>query len=170
MWHWVKACKGAALVAFLLPWMTVSCSSTELLRASGLDLAIGKPRLTPQLAQLAGERAARGDAHPNLWLILALILIVVGLVFAFRPARQGAPAAVMTSVGALVLTWVATRAISSDVLRRAAARSGDAGGLDAALALQIRIDWQIGYWLCLLALAGAAVLAGISLSRRSAVP
>lgn len=164
MWQWVKAAKGVALVAFFLPWMTVSCTSTELLHASGWDLAMGKPKLTPQLAQLAGQQMTDSGAHPSVWLLLALAAIAIGLILAFRSARSGALAVIATSVAALLLVWIGTQRLGSEGLTQAAARSG--GGLDAALALQIRIDWKIGFWLCLLALAAAAVLAGMSMARR----
>lgn len=163
MWQWVKAAKGVALVAFFLPWMTVSCTSTELMHASGWDLAMGKPKLTPQLAQLAGDQIDRGGAHPSVWLLLALAAIAIGLILAFRSARSGAPAVIATAIAALLLVSIGTQRLGSEALTQAAARGG---GLDAALALQIRIDWKIGFWLCLLALAAAAVLAGMSMARR----
>ncbi|WP_419808700.1 hypothetical protein [Sphingomonas sp.] len=167
MWQWVKACKGVALVAFFLPWMTVSCTSTELMRASGWDLAIGKPKLSPELAQLAGDRAMQSDAHLSVWLLLALAAIVVGLIVAFRPARTGAPVVVATSIAAVVLGWVGTQRLSTEAIAKASARGGRTTGLDRAMAAQIHVDWQFGVWLCLLALIAAAVLAAMSLSRRS---
>lgn len=170
MWQWVKVTKGVALVAFFLPWMTVSCSATELVRASGWDLAIGRPKLTPQLAQIAGEQVAQGGGHLSVWLLLALALVAIGLVLSFRGARAGAAAVVATSIGAALLSWVGTRQLGSELFARAASRS-EGSGIDRALAAQIRVDWQFGYWLFLLALIAAAVLAGMSLARRNgAVP
>ena len=163
MWPWVKACKGVALVAFFLPWMTVSCSSTELMRASGWDLATGRPRLSPQLLQLAGDQVGRSGAHPSLWLIVALLAIVTGLVFAFLHARIGAAAVIGTSVMAAALIVVGTFRLGREAF---ASVSEHQNGLDRAMAAQIHIDWQIGYWLCLAALGAAAVLAGVSRGRR----
>lgn len=163
MWRWVKACKGAALVTFFLPWMTVSCSSTELVRASGWDMAIGRPRLSPQLMQLAGDQVGRSGAHPSLWLIGALVAIVVGLALAFMRARNGAAAVIATSVFAGAMIVVGTFRLGREAFASATEHQSS---LDRAMAAQIHIDWQIGYWLCLAALVGAAVLAGLSLRRR----
>lgn len=163
MWHWVKACKGAALIAFFLPWMTVSCSSTQLLHASGWDLAIGRPRLSPQLIQMAGDQAGRSGAHASIWLLLALAAIVIGLAFAFGRTRKAATAVVATSISAVILTVIGTFRLGREAFASAATHESS---LDRAVAGQIHIDWQLGYWLCLAALLAAAALAGSSLRRR----
>lgn len=176
MWQWVKACKGVALVAFFLPWMTVSCSGTELIRASGWDLAIGHPRLSPALADLAKRTAAAsqqaGD-HPSVLLILALVSVLIGLAFAFRPAASGAKAVIATAAAAIVLTAVATHNISNAAMAKAMAQTKHAGSgtdLGAMAAAAIRIDWQFAYWLFLGALVAAAVLSWMTLTGRPRAP
>lgn len=168
MWQWVKACKGAALVAFFLPWMTVSCSGTELIRASGWDLAIGRPKLSPALAEMAQGAASAQQAGGgvSVWLILTLAAIIAGLVFAFRPVASGAKLVVASSIAGIVLLLIGTRNLSGEAMTKAMAARGAGSNLDTMAAAAIRIDWQIGYWLTLLTLAAAAVLSWMALTGR----
>lgn len=160
MWKWIRIPKGVALVAFLLPWMTVSCSEQKLVEASGFGLAFG--RVTAM-----GQAAEAGDgASLNLWLILALLAIAGGLVLLFLKGREAAKLVLGTSVAAIALILIGTWRYSKDALVAEAAKNGQNSGMDQAALAMIQVNWEIGYWLALLSLAAAAAMAWLVMGGR----
>jgi hypothetical protein len=167
MWKWIRIPKGVALAAFVLPWMTVSCSGTKLVSATGFGLAFGWFSSDMPM----GNAAQKGDAGISLWLILALAAIVAGLLLAFREnTRANARNLMLTSGVALLLIWVGTSRFSKSELLEAAARQNPSGNnqLDTAAAAMIRVDWHFGYWLAVFALVAAGVMAWLAFSGREA--
>jgi len=157
MWGWVKIPKGIALAAFFLPWVTVSCSERKLISASGWQLATGRVSFLDETVQTHGN-------HPDLWIALALLAVIAGLVLSFGPARR-ALWTLLASLAALLLIWGGTRRMTgSSIAERAAAERHEA--LDAAVASVVRVEWQWGYWLVNAALIPAAVFAWIAMTQR----
>ncbi|THD36837.1 MAG: hypothetical protein E7773_07520 [Sphingomonas sp.] len=157
MWRFVKIPKAVALLAFLLPWMTVSCSNTKVAEANGWELVIG--RIRPVVAAATDKPHA---AHLNYYLAAAVALIVVGLLLSLMRKRM-AVAVVATSLGALALIWAGANQYTAQHLADAAAKSGRDTNMDQVGASLIRVDWQIGYWVALIALGVAAVLAFLAI-------
>lgn len=162
MWKWIRIPKGIALLAFLLPWMTVSCSEQKLVEASGFGLAFGRVTAMGQAAE------ASDGASLNLWLILALIAIAGGLVLLFLKGRETAKLVLGTSIAAIALIFIGTWRYSKDAILAEAAKNGQNNGLDQAALAMIRVDWEIGYWLALLSLIAAAAMAWLVTSGRDA--
>lgn len=162
MWKWIRIPKGIALLAFLLPWMTVSCSGQTLVEASGFGLAFGRVTAMGQAAE------ASDGASLNLWLVLALLAIAGGLVLLFLKGREAAKFVLGTSIGAIALIFIGTWRYSKDAILAEAAKSGQNSGLDEAALAMIRVDWEIGYWLALLSLIAAAAMAWLVTSGRDA--
>lgn len=173
MWKWIKIPKGIALVAFALPWMTVSCSGTRLISTTGFGLAFGRYTADVPLNRAA---SASSRAEMNLWLILALAAIVIGLIVSLRPSGK-ANALVLTAASAagVALIWLGTMRYSkSALLAEAARRGGDrardlndfATGMDRTAAAMIQVDWHFGFYLAMLALIAAGVMAWLSYSGR----
>lgn len=158
MWKWIRIPKGIALVAFLLPWMTVSCSNQKIAEASGFGLAFGN-------ITTLGQAAETGDgASINVWLILALLAIAGGLVLLFTKGREAAKLVLGTSAAALVLILLGTWRYSKDAILAEAAKSGGGSEMDRAALSLIQINWEIGYWLAILALIAAGVMAWLVMS------
>lgn len=157
MWRYVKIPKAIALLAFLLPWMTVSCSNTKVAEANGWELVLGRIR---PVMQAASEAPAHADKL-NPYLATAVALIVMGLVLSLMRKRM-AVVVVATSLGALALIWAGAQQYTPQRLAEAAKRGGDAN-MDEIATSVIRIDWQIGYWVALGALAVATVLAFLAI-------
>lgn len=158
MWRYVKIPKAIALLAFLLPWMTVSCSNTKVAEANGWELVIGRIRL---VAQSVGEASPDGGKL-NYYLAGAVALIVIGLILSLMRKRWAA-AVVATSLGALALIYAGAQQYTSQRLADAAAKRGNDVNMDQIAPSLIRIDWQIGYWVALGALAIAALLAFLAI-------
>lgn len=157
MWRYVKIPKAVALLAFLLPWMTVSCSNTKVAEANGWELVIG--RIRPVVAAATDKPHA---AHLNYYLAAAVALIVLGLLLSLMRRRMAA-VVVAASLGAMALIWAGTTQYSSARLAEAASKNGTASGMDSVAASMIRVDWQIGYWVALIALGIAAILAFLAI-------
>lgn len=162
MWKWIRVPKGVALLAFLLPWMTISCSNQKIAEASGFGLAFGRISAMGQAAD-AGDGAAM-----NWWLILALIAIAGGLFLLFTRGREAAKMVVGTSAAAFVLILVGTWRYSKDAILAEAGKTGSDGSMDQAALAMIQINWHFGYWLALLALAASAVMAWLVMSGKEA--
>ena len=112
MWRFVKIPKAVALLAFLLPWMTVSCSNNKIAEANGWELVIG--RIRPVVASLSDKPQT---AHLNYYLAAAAGLIVIGLILSLM-RRRFAGVVVATSLGALALLWAGTSQYSNTRLGR----------------------------------------------------
>ena len=164
MWKWIRIPKGIALVAFLLPWMTVSCSNQKVAEASGFGLAFGRISAMGQAAQ------ASNGASMNFWLILSLLAIVGGLVLLFTRGREAAKLVVGTSAAAFLLIFIGTWRYSKDAILAEVAKNGGGSGnrLDQAALAMIQIDWHFGYWLALLALIAAGVMAWLVMNGKEA--
>lgn len=162
MWKWIRIPKSIALLAFLLPWMTVSCSDQKLVEASGFGLAFGR-------VSAMGQAAEAGDgASLNIWLILALFAIAGGLALLFLKGREAAKLVLGTSVAAIALIFVGTYRYSKDAILAEAAKNGQNGGMDQAALAMIQVNWEIGYWLALLSLIAAAAMAWLVMSGKEA--
>ena len=162
MWRAVKACKGVALAAFLLPWVTVSCSGREVARIDGVELVTGRFSVVNPLTGSPELHQGQG----SVMLLAAAALIALGLVLSFRPIRRAARAVIGTSLAAMALIWLATRGFTDEALGREAAERG-AGRIGAAAASMIRVDWTWGYWLANAALLAAILMCGLALTGRT---
>jgi hypothetical protein len=163
MWKWIRVPKGIALAAFLLPWMTVSCSNQKVAEASGFGLAFGRISAMGQASQ------AGGGAAMNFWLILSLLVIAGGLFLLFTRGREAAKLVLGTSAAAFVLILIGTWRYSKDAILAEAAKSGGGNsGLDQAALSLIQVNWHFGYWLTLLALIAAGVMAWLVMSGKEA--
>ena len=162
MWKWIRIPKGVALLAFLLPWMTVSCSEQKLVEATGFGLAFGRVSAMGQAAQ------ASDGASMNLWLILALLAIAGGLALLFLKGREAAKPVLGTTIAAIILIFVGTWRYSKDAILAEAARNGQNSGADQAALAMIQVNWEIGYWLALLSLIVAAVMAWLVMNGKEA--
>ena len=161
MWKWMRIPKGIALLAFLLPWMTVSCSDQKLVEASGFGLAFGRVTAMGQASQ------ANDGTSMNVWLILALLAIAGGLFLLFTKGREAAKLVLGTSVAALLLIIVGTWRYSKDTIMAEAAKN-DGGAMDQAALAMIQVNWHFGYWLSLLALIVGAAMAWLVMSGKEA--
>lgn len=150
MWHWIKVPKGIALVSFILPWMTVSCSNQKIVEATGFGLAFGK-------FNVMGP-AANGNHNGglNLWLIFAILVIGAGINLLFATKKRQPRAVLVCALVALASIYIGTQKYTKENMIEAAAKSGNSNGMDQAAMSMIQVDWQLGYWVAVLSLVAAA--------------
>jgi hypothetical protein len=186
--NYARAAKAAALLCFLLPWVTVSCSGRPVLSVSGADLArghVGEIENVPLPAFMGDPlETIRRHAEPDWLLVVAAILIVAGLAATFLlPRARAALVGAGTSAAAAVLiaydVLVRLPALAAAVRERVRAETSG-GGLGGDLErfllkeLSSMADVSgrpgIGLFLTLGALVAAAVLFRIMHGRRRRAP
>jgi hypothetical protein len=155
-----RIAKVLALVGFLLPWLTVSCTGQPLATASGLDLVVG--HLTYQ--DPSTGKVTHQSGAPDWALVAALAVIGTGLVLSFvARGRAGLRALLATSVIAFVLCFVGEQTAQQP--------PNDTNGqpLPTQTAQLFRFDQRYGFYLTLAALgaAAAASLLGLGVARRA---
>jgi hypothetical protein len=175
MWRFVKIPKIIALLAFALPWMTVSCSGTKIAEATGAELVVGKIR--PLIAD-ANRAVAEQPTQTNWYLVAAIVLIVIGLIVSFL-AKRYAAVVIGTSIAALIAVFAGTNTYTQKIAAAGARANGggssmsgnrDMDQMSQMAASMIHVDWQIGYWITMLCLVAAAVLSFLALGDRRTPP
>jgi hypothetical protein len=161
-----QVAKTIALLAFLLPWVTISCGAQEIASVSGVRLARGV--ISVRNPMTGAVESHSGSA--NWAVLLCALAIVLALLISFvRAGRAGALGGLIASAAAALL---AVYAVLVDIphqllagVHKQQAASGGAGGtgdlgasLSDSLTHLIKVEPAIGFWITLLALVAACVL------------
>jgi hypothetical protein len=149
--NFARIAKLVALLGFFLPWVLVSCSTTPVAKATGVQLAMGK------MTSLISQGPAQ-PSHPAWWVVAAIVLVVAGLALSFLRLAQVQRARIMvaTSLAAIACAWLSLSSID------ASARQQSSTDPQAAqMAAAIHVEPQGGYWLTIWALVAAAGLSGL---------
>ncbi len=163
----------AALLVFLLPFVSVSCGAQTVLTLSGLELTFGRDLgsqfgTSPTLGITAGHL----DAH--LWLLLALLPPIGGLVAALAEPGLGdrARAIVLAAIGGfgllMMLILLGDIASTNSAIQTGAGCRNQAGCVNLAAAVQV--NPAAGPWLELLLDAGMLALGLVWIARWTAAP
>ncbi len=159
--------KLAALLLFLLPWVTVSCAEHTLVSLSGMDLATGSVSV---VNPMTGEKSSpAGSEGADIPVLIAALLIVATLVVGFalrRPLARTISAAGLAVAALLISYSVLVRL--PDRARQGATADSAQGISEAQIAELIRVEVASGFWLTLFALIGA--IAATLLARGPAPP
>lgn len=188
-----RVTKVVALLLFLLPWVTVSCSAEGLgPSASGASMA-GAP--TTQLIRATGYELAMGDvvfqggmrpppsaantppppfSAPDMILIGAAALIALAFAATFLKSAAGP----LAGIGCIVLAGAGLcytilvrvpEAVRGYFGTAATSDGGNPPPIDPAeLARMIQTKVEIGFWLTIAALVAAIVFLLLAMPRRSA--
>ena len=155
-----RSAKAVALLAFVLPWATISCAGQPLASFSGLDLALGT--VTVRNPESAVPQTHSGS--PELLVLLAAAAIGFAIAAGFLwPRRKAATAALAACGAAILLIWfelfVRLPGQVRQEMHEAPARPGsfDASVRDS-MGEMVRIEAAGGFWLALLALLAAMLL------------
>ena len=193
-----RGAKVIALLLFLLPWVTVSCSpdaanqamgqtganatpmpselagGIPIARASGLGLATGDVTLLTDNMPQSESSGARPTFEPEIGVIAGAALILLALLGSFLKGGTGAIIGIAGSVlaaGALIFSVFMH---FPDAARAALAASNthSAGGAGnptpEQIAQIIQVKPEIGFWLVLVVLLLAVVLNVLAMRKTSA--
>ena len=171
MTNFGRIAKVVALLLFLLPWVTVSCADQTLVSMTGIDLATGHVNMTAN--PMGGPSMTAPAEHGgDLFVILGAALILVGLAvtFVLKGARGAMAAAGCAAVAACALAYTVLVKIPgtarADATSSAGSGGGGAGGPSPEqIAEMIRVNIQIGFYLCLAALIAAVVFDVLAMKR-----
>ncbi|MEC4990151.1 MAG: hypothetical protein SAJ37_15565, partial [Oscillatoria sp. PMC 1068.18] len=128
------------LICFFLPFVTVSCQNREIVKLTGVQIAVGENLIKPSLFIGDVER----EKIPSQPLATsALVCSCVGLVTSLLKSRRNAIIpAIMGLIGAIFL-WLLKLKIAQEALIK-----GEGF---------LKISYEFGFWLSLVLLAIAAI-------------
>ncbi len=111
--------KLIALLGFFLPWVTVSCSNTEILSATGWQLMTGDPQPAGPLEGIANQRQQAEDSEPAVIVIAAFAIILIGLVTSFfTRAQTAAITMLVTSVLGIGVSYYGVENMRTELRRQ----------------------------------------------------
>lgn len=134
---------GAAIFCFLLPFLDMKCGGQRIVSYTGLDMVVGKD--LPG-GGMFDESDAQSNVPPNIWAILALGASIIGL-YVFVQKKD-------TSLTTGRLAGAA--GVASLIIMQITVR-GDLSSQDIGEET-VTLNFLMGYWICFLALAAAAIL------------
>lgn len=148
--------KLVALLGFFLPWVTVSCSNTEIMQATGWQLMVGDPQPAGPLEGMQSERQQVEDSEPAVVIILAFAIILIGLIAsAFTRTRVAAMTMLATSVLGIGVSYYGVSNLSTELQREITDSQGEQGAsfisadqqrqMSEAVASSITVEEQEGY-------------------------
>jgi hypothetical protein len=152
----VRIAKVLALLAFVLPWVAVSCNNVDIATASGVELIEGTMTRNPEAGRQFGQQMESSfgsglsnggsqiddapgldgpapDLGVNFFGVAAAAVIVIGLLLSFIGAAKSASRNVLiTSLLGLALCFGTVWWWKEQVKGQSSEqdRAGDAGGLD----------------------------------------
>lgn len=181
-----RIARVVALLLFLLPWVSVSCSTRGLdqladgpatsasssevpiARASGLQLATGSVSYTDTapFSSAMGEVSRLFEKpHPAVVGAALLILLSIAATFLIAGSRGAIVGIAADGLAALILCY----GVLLEIPRKADALFNRLGG--HRMGIEIHVTAQTGFWLCVAALAAAVVLDLLSMkAARPTIP
>jgi MFS superfamily sulfate permease-like transporter len=172
--RFAQIARVVALLAFLLPWVTVSCAGQQVASVSGLRLATGMVTVrNPMTGALESH-----SGTPNMAVLIAAVAIVLALLVGFvRMGRSGVLARAGLSGAAALLSIYAVlvdipRQLDAGMQQRQipGGENDFGSSLADSMAHVIRVDAAIGLWIALLALIAACALDGLAGRRTAGAP
>ena len=160
-----RIAKVIALLLFVLPWVTISCSGQELVTMSGVDLVTG--HATMHNPMTGATESPPGMNGGDMWVIAAALLILAGLAASFVLKGRNGLIANMAGAGlaAAALAYTVLVRIPHQTHAGAAGPTAPGGPSPEQIAQMIQIKVQIGFWLTLLALIAAIVFDVLAMKR-----
>jgi hypothetical protein len=157
-----RIAKVVALLLFVLPWVTVSCADQTLVSMSGVDLATG--HISMAANPMGGPSGSVPAEHSgDLFVILGAVLILAGIAvtFVLKGSKGAMAAGACAAVAAASLAYTVLVRIPGAARHDATAGAGGGGGAGGPspeqIAEMIKVNIQIGFYLCLAALIAAVV-------------
>lgn len=166
--------KFVALLGFFLPWVTVSCSGTDMLQATGWQLMTGDPQPVGAFARAAEEQQQR-DFEPSVIIIAAFAVIIIGFGTGLVSRAQTAAISMLVcAVLGIGITYYGVQNLQGELRQELSNQSGSlepasnnpSGGISELVASEIEVNEQEGYVVTHSGLLLAAIFSLLTLFRR----
>ncbi len=173
--------KIVALLGFFLPWVTVSCSGTEILSATGWQLMTGDPQPAGPLEGMADQRQQAEDSEPAIIIIAAFAVVLIGLGTSLMTRTQTAAISMLVcAVLGIGISYYGVENMRSELRREITESQGEQQSvadtpffsadqqreLSSAVASSIKVEEQEGYIVTHGGLVLAAIFSLLTLFRR----
>ena len=173
--------KLVALLGFFLPWVTVSCSGTEILSATGWQLMTGDPQPAGPLEGMADQRQQAEDSEPAIIVIAAFAVVLIGLgTSLFTRTQTAAISMLVCAVLGIGISYYGVENMRSELRREITESQGEQQSvadtpffsadqqreLSSAVASSITVEEQEGYIVTHGGLVLAAIFSLLTLFRR----
>jgi hypothetical protein len=174
--------KLVALIGFFLPWVTVSCSNTEILQATGWQLMTGDPQPAGPLEGMADQRQQAEDSEPAVIIIAAFAVILIGLGTSLVTRAQTAAISMLVcAVLGIGISYYGVQNMRSELRREITESQSEQQGsmadspffsadqqreMSSAVADSIDVEEQEGYIVTHSGLVLAAIFSLLTLFRR----
>lgn len=174
--------KLVALLGFFLPWVTVSCSGTEILQATGWQLMTGDPQPAGPLESMADQRQQAEDSEPAIIIIAAFAVILIGLGTSLVTRAQTAAISMLVcAVLGIGISYYGVQNMRSELRREITETQSEQQGalgdnaifsveqqreMSSAVADSINVEEQEGYMVTHGGLVLAAIFSLLTLFRR----
>jgi len=173
--------KLVALLGFFLPWVTVSCSGTEILSATGWQLMTGDPQPAGPLEGMSDQRQQAEDSEPAIVIIAAFAVVLIGLgTSLFTRAQTAAISMLVCAVLGIGISYYGVENMRSELRREITESQGGQQSvadtpffsanqqreLSSAVASSIKVEEQEGYIVTHGGLVLAAIFSLLTLFRR----
>jgi len=130
------------LLFCLLPFVSVRCSDQKIAEATGVELLTGN-------YAVSDKSIDEGKRKTNPFMVLVLLSALAGIIFsiAFKDKERTYKISVISSAAIVAISLISMQLyINSDVK----SQSGQGDDFSKDIASMITINYEIGYWLCLL--------------------
>ncbi|MGE0532684.1 MAG: hypothetical protein AB7G40_18290 [Hyphomonadaceae bacterium] len=173
--------KLVALLGFFLPWVTVSCSGTEILSATGWQLMTGDPQPAGPLEGMADQRQQAEDSEPAIIIIAAFAVVLIGLGTSLMTRTQTAAISMLVcAVLGIGISYYGVENMRSELRREITESQGEQQSvadapffsadqqreLSSAVASSIKVEEQEGYIVTHGGLVLAVIFSLLTLFRR----
>lgn len=174
--------KIVALLGFFLPWVTVSCSNTEILSATGWQLMTGDPQPAGPLEGMGDQSERAEDAEPAVIIIAAFAVILIGLgTSLFTRAQTAAISMLVCAVLGIGISYYGVENMRTELRREITEGQQEQSGqiadtpffsaeqqneLSQAVASSVTVEEQEGYVVTHSGLLIAAIFSLLTLFRR----
>jgi len=138
---------GLALLLFLLPWITVSCSGQKVFTFSGTDLAIGKTIEVPQ-----GFGPAKKENTREVKASIAFLAAIAGILASFLVKVERIQKIVLTACGGIggIFLYLLKSKLDGEIVVEGAGMIG--------------VEYHFGFWVSMLFFFVVGILNALSIA------
>lgn len=142
---------GLIIICFFLPWVNVSCQNYKIANISGMQFVTGTSLEEPQMFKqqfgtqnIPQKPTKQEKIKPQLYVILALICVITGLVLSFVKGKLGALTTSIAGVVGFIFVILQKFKLENELVQKSQ-------GL-------IKLDYLLGFYLTLILFLSAIAI------------